>query len=70
MYGSNHRGCFIDISDNIFDNKIQLQRPPKRLIGTNNIEKDIYLTINHRIYDRETRLCNQSKNMRMILNMI
>ena len=25
-YGSNHRGCFIDISDNIFDNKIQMQR--------------------------------------------
>jgi hypothetical protein len=32
----------MDLSDNIFDNKIQLQRPPKRLIGTNNIEKDIF----------------------------
>jgi hypothetical protein len=43
MYNnSDHRGMFIDIEEKLIDNKIELQKPNKRNIGTQSTGLDIY----------------------------
>jgi hypothetical protein len=43
MYNnSDHRGLFLDISHDLLDNKVELKRPEKRHIGTNNSGNYIY----------------------------
>ena len=65
---SDHRGMFIDISNLLIDNKVELQRPSKRYIGSKNPGIDIYnykqyihqQFVNHRIYDKSANIFNLS----------
>jgi hypothetical protein len=40
--GSDHRGAFIKLSNNIIGNKIELQRPKKQNIGSKSKKNNIY----------------------------
>jgi hypothetical protein len=61
MYSnSDHRGLFLDISEALIDEKVELKKPPKRNIGTNCSNYDIFKYKKHidtqfkihRIYDK------------------
>lgn len=57
---SDHRGMFIDISNLLIENKVELQRPSRRYIGSKSPGSDIYhykkylhqQFVNHRIYKK------------------
>ena len=66
---SDHRGLFIDLSQSLIDNKVELKRPPARSIGTKFKGKDLFhykeeinkQFINHRIYERSNQLHEESR---------
>lgn len=66
---TDHRGMFIDISNILIDNKVELQRPNKRYIGSKNPGIDIYnykkyilqQFVNHGVYEKATKLFNESR---------
>jgi hypothetical protein len=57
---SDHRGLFVDVSNHLLDNKVELKRPSKRMIGSSSNGKEIYDykqmvhqdAINKKLYER------------------
>jgi hypothetical protein len=69
MYNnSDHRGMFIDVSEELIDDKVELQKPTKRHIGTNSSGYDIFNYKKyidnqfkiHRIYDKTNILVSSA----------
>ena len=67
---SDHRGMFIDLSNKLLDNRVELRRPKKRLIGSNckgeliyKYKERIHNLFNiHKIYEKAQRVYEQSKS--------
>ena len=61
---TDHRGLFIDFHESLIENKVELKRPDKRLIGSKSKVENIYKYkqlintqfLNHNIYERAKKL--------------
>ena len=70
--GTDHRGCFIDLSENMIDEKVLSTRPDKRLIGSKSSIEDIFQYkknlndkfIHHKMYEK-CRNISRSNNKRV-----
>ena len=66
--GTDHRGCFIDLSEDMIDDKVLLTRPDKRLIGSKSDIEDIFIYkktlnekfIHHKIYEKSEQIFQEA----------